>query len=434
MSEFKFTHQDLINVRDYPSYYLGRLLGKTKLTKIHDEWIHYLWDSNEHRALQAHRGGYKTTAVIEVGPVRWFLFNPNDRVFIIKETYEMAAASIFATRCFFETEAIRELYKFAHGFYPEFTVKKENKLTFNFKKEITREGNLQAFGLDGAYIGYHPDKVFLDDAITIKDRISKAKRESAIIQIQELMTNIIEVGQGLSALGTPWHPKDGWTVLPRPVCYPVGDTGLLTAEEIARKKQTTTKVMYACNYDLNHITSDDAIFKDPHYQAWDYQLKAKRYAHLDAAYEGDCTNALTIMAQRPNKDLQAIGYMFTEHIKDKIKFVVDQLYKHQVSDLWIEENADKGWAASLLKAEIQSRGLNVVVHEYHESMNKDIKIVSYLKYYWDIIYWATESDPEYLAQVLDYREKEKPNDCADSGASLTRVFFSSDSDDAMNKW
>ena len=53
-------------------------------------------------------------------------------------------------------------------------------------------------------------------------------------------------------------------------------------------------------------------------------------------------------------------------------------------------------------------------------MNKDIKIVAYLKKYWQSIVWDPATDPEYLAQITDYRPGQDPRDAPDSGASLLR--------------
>ena len=60
------------------------------------------------------------------------------------------------------------------------------------------------------------------------------------------------------------------------------------------------------------------------------------------------------------------------------------------------------------------------VDAYAEIMNKDIKIVSFLKKYWQRIVWDTNTDPNYLNQVNDYRPGQDPRDAPDSAASLLR--------------
>ena len=46
----------------YP-YVLGHLIGFTKLTTLHNEWIKQMTSGEEDETLQAHRGSYKTTCV-----------------------------------------------------------------------------------------------------------------------------------------------------------------------------------------------------------------------------------------------------------------------------------------------------------------------------------------------------------------------------------
>jgi hypothetical protein len=56
-------------------------------------------------------------------------------------------------------------------------------------------------------------------------------------------------------------------------------------------------------------------------------------------------------------------------------------------------------------------------------MNKDIKIVSYLKRYWNRIVWDPNTDPNYLKQINDYRPGQDPRDAPDIASSLLREAF-----------
>ena len=56
-------------------------------------------------------------------------------------------------------------------------------------------------------------------------------------------------------------------------------------------------------------------------------------------------------------------------------------------------------------------------------MNKDFKIQTYLTHFWDKLVWAHDNDELYMAQIVDYREGEEPNDAPDSAASLLRKAF-----------
>jgi hypothetical protein len=89
-----------------------------------------------------------------------------------------------------------------------------------------------------------------------------------------------------------------------------------------------------------------------------------------------------------------------------------------VSYIYEETNADKGMSARDLNA----KGLRV--KSYSERQNKHLKISTHLYAFWRYIEWAPESDDEYMAQVVDYREKSEPDDAPDSAASLLREAYS----------
>ena len=75
----------------------------------------------------------------------------------------------------------------------------------------------------------------------------------------------------------------------------------------------------------------------------------------------------------------------------------------------------------MVAKEIKGKGIRVAT--YAESMNKDIKIVSFLKKYWQRIVWDPNTDPNYLNQVNDYRPGQDPRDAPDSASSLLRQAF-----------
>ena len=47
-----------------------------------------------------------------------------------------------------------------------------------------------------------------------------------------------------------------------------------------------------------------------------------------------------------------------------------------------------------------------------------MKIVSYLRQYWNQIEWLEGTDPDYLNEILDYTENAEHDDSPDSAASL----------------
>ena len=427
---FSWTPDLVEKVRDYP-HLLGHMVGKTKLTKLHSDWCKMVWDSpgGRHFSLMAHRGAYKTTAITEVGIVYYLLFHPSERIALIRETWTEAASTLETIKAYMRNPAIQSLFAYLHGKPPVETRTPFGSVTYDFKRTITKEGSIDAYGINQVPTGRHYDRILCDDIITIKDRLSRAHREMVKQGVLEIMTNIIDPGKNCLFVGTPWHYDDAWAmkndagnlVIPDAIKYRPQDTKILSPQELEEKRSTTTASLFAINYMLDTSVKDEGqIFDEPIYGEWDWSIRPTRvHAHMDAAWDGSCTNALTIMAERPDGKIQAYGKIYTGTFEDcKLDFA-RECRNRNVRTFHIEKNPDKGMAAGELR---RIPGFPTV-RAYAESMNKDIKIVSFLKKYWQRIVWDPNTDPNYLNQVNDYRPGQDPRDAPDSASSLLRQAF-----------
>jgi len=408
---------------------LGWLIGYEDLVPLHSEWIKYIWDTNENRALQAFRGSYKSSSISVTGAIRWMLFRPNDRILLTRKTYTAAYEVVKSISQAMQLQQILELFKFVHGKYPVPVVDREGSLRYSFKSTITPEGNMTASGID-VKTGSHYEKIIWDDGVTIRDRISKAERLRTIEMLREILTNIIDPGHGVGMIGTPWHREDAWKIV-RSFCpiaqYPLSQYGIqhgiITQDEINRKKKTTTPYLYAANYELELGKDESLLFTDPIMSnGWNYNVRGV-VAHVDAAYDGDCFCALTIVSKlRGNGEetyYQAVGFTYNGNIINWYDEIYRLCQKYNVECLYEETNADKGMSARDLSA----RGINM--RTYSEGMNKHIKISTILFKVWEYIEWAPDTDDEYMTQVMDYKAGIKPDDAPDSAASLFREAFGS---------
>ena len=393
---------------------LGLYFGYSLLTDMHSEWIRECWLDPEDNSLQAHRGSFKTTAVIIVGCIWWLWFHFDDRIAIVRKDFTAAMEVLRAIVTVLKTEKAHILFKEIYGFDYEITVDRQDTFSWSLKKTVTVQGNISAYGMGEDMTGSHFDRMVIDDFVTIRDRTSKTEREKTKIFIQDIRANIIEPDKPIIFSGTPWHKLDAWTVLPEPKKYDVYSTNLsrFTDKYVKYLRSITTPSMFAANYELKHVSSEEAMFNDPQYCKWDYTLFP--VGHIDAKYSGNHTGALTMMAMRPDGKVQAIGFMFTRHIIDEYNNLVSLWQKYKCGTVHIESNADKGYAARDLS------DLGMLTHSYQEGENKFVKIVQNLKTYWNLIEWADETDPEFMNQVMDMQEGVEPDDCADSAASLIR--------------
>ena len=424
---FVWTPDLLCRVRDYP-HLLGHMVGKTKLTELHSDWIKLVWDTQpgKHFSLMSHRGAYKTTAITEMGIIYHLLFHPSDRIALIRETYTEAAKTLDTIKKYMESPALKSLFAFAHHKEPFAVRSPEGSVLYSFKRTVTKENSIDAYGINQVPTGSHYDRILCDDIVTINSRLSRACRERVKQGVLEIVTNIIDPGKSCYFVGTPWHYDDAWAmkndegklVIPEALKFRPQDTGILSPQELAEKRSTTTASLFAINYMLDTSVKDEGqIFDEPIYGDWDYTIRPTRiHGHLDAAWDGTCTNALTIMAERPDGKIQAYGKIYPGTFEDCKGDISRECRLRNVRNFHIEKNPDKGMAAGELR---KVPGFPTV-HPYSESMNKDIKIVAFLKKCWQRIVWDPNTDPNYLNQINDYRPGQDPRDAPDSAASLIR--------------
>lgn len=174
--------------------------------------------------------------------------------------------------------------------------------------------------------------------------------------------------------------------------------------------------LFAANYELKHIASEDALFKTPPRFFDDKDLLADGIGHVDASYGGGDGTAFTCARFDPNTGIMYMyGRLWQKHVDDVLDIVVADLNDKRCAPLYCEDNGDKGY----LHKELQRR--DVYARKYTEHQNKIVKISSFLRKWWDKIEWYENTDREYLEQILDYTENAQHDDAPDSAACLCRL-------------
>ena len=408
----------------------GHFLGYNKLTPLHGEWIKRGFYWRNLKALQAHRGSYKTTALIIVGSIWYLLFiNPHDTIGTFRKADEEAQKIGKTVKEHFESPEVLAIARHIYGDRVR-TLKTSNWSNSSIKLSISRnkspEGNFEARGTQGSITGSHYNVVLPDDLITLKDRTSKAERERTIGVIRELQVNVLNPGGLWLPSGTPWHKDDGWKVLPEPEKYPIGSIPLphINADFIATLKRGTSSSLYAANYLLEHIASEDALFNDPARASWPEKLQIVT-AWLDPSYKGENTTALAMYARDREGRHYVRGWIWPDSVEACYDRIVAILNQHKCGTLYVEANADKGFSARDLSLKWPA----VIARD--ESMNKHIKIVSFLKKNWHSITFAEDCQDEFLNQILDYIEGQEPDDAPDALAALLREMKIYDQSDVL---
>lgn len=391
-------------------------IGYDKLTDLHNAWIRDMVFGTEDKTLQAHRGSFKTTC-ISIAFAFILVLYPADRVIFMRKTdtdvAEVLAAAVAILRSDYFRAITRELYNL------DLCIVRatQSEVNTNLRLGVSGASQLVGLGCGGSLTGKHADRIFTDDIINVKDRVSAAERNRIKLIYQELQ-NIRNRGGRIFNTGTPWHKDDAFTLMPNIERFDCYSTGLISREELEQIEKSMSVSLFAANYKLKHIADEEAMFSEPAYFK-DKTLLYNGIGHIDAAYGGADFTAFTALAF-DNGTWYAFIRMWPLHVDECIGEVLKLCKELQIGTIWCEKNADKGY----LRKKIISLG-----HPsrcYQEDTNKFIKISTYLKNEWQSIRFLDceehPLDAEALNQILDYNENAAHDDMPDSVASLIRLY------------
>lgn len=394
-------------------YKLGHMLGFTKLTELHNEWIRAMILGKEDETLQAHRGSYKTTCV-SVALSLDIVLLPNIRTMFMRKTDNDIKEVVSQVKKILQSPHMRYFVQSIYGVDLKLTTSTAGEISTNLTTDIRGTAQLVGLGMGGSLTGKHFDRIFTDDIVNVQDRISKAERDRTKLIYQELQ-NIKNRGGRIFNTGTPWHKDDAFSLMPNAKKYDCYSTNLMTAEQIAEVKQQMTASLFAANYELRHIASEDVIFDNPNINAEPHYIEQGE-CHIDAAYGGEDWTAFTICRKHDGK-YYVLGKCWRKHIDDVQDEIIKLRQLYNAGKIHCETNGDKGYLAKALKAKGER------VSAYHENMNKFLKITSYLKSEWKNVYFVAGTDKDYIDQICDYNENAEHDDCPDSLASMIRKLW-----------
>ena len=399
-------------LRDYP-YIYGQKVGFKKLNPLNNEWIKGFVYRKESHTTQAHRNSYKTTSV-SVALALILILYPNKTVKFFRKTDTAVKEIIAQVSMMLKHSTTRQIVKALYGEHVNLRLTVDNALEIstNLKDDPRGTSQLCAGGIKSSMTGQHYDIIFTDDIVTIEDRTSRAERETTRIKYQELL-NIVNPDGKIENTGTPWHPEDAFDLMPEPERWDCYTTRIMTAEEIQKKKDGMLPSLFAANYELRHIASEDVIFTDPITGADPAQIMNAKFNHIDAAYGGADSTAFTI-GKRIGDKYYILGKLWHKHVDDVTPEILELKKRFLSRTTLCETNGDKGY----LKKELEKQKESVV--GYWEDTNKFLKIVTYLRSEWRNIEFVEGTDPEYIQQILDYNENAEHDDAPDSCASLIR--------------
>lgn len=411
------TRQQAINFLINRPADFGKMLGFTKLGSLHNEWIIDMIRGKEDATLQASRGTYKTTCV-SIALALIIILLPNKRTLFLRKTDSDIKEVIKQVQKILRDEHTMYFVQCIYGVQLKLLVASSTDITTNLTTDIKGTNQLVGVGIGSSLTGKHYDRIFTDDIVNVNDRISKTERERTKIVYQELQ-NVKNRGGRIFNTGTPWHADDCFAIMPEAKkynCYHEEIRKIISKEELEDIKSKMLPSLFAANYELRHIASEDVIFTDPKVGA-DPAMIEHGIMHIDSAFYGEDYTAWGIMKKRDGK-FYMYGKMRRKHVEECYADVMQDYERFMASRLYTENNADKGFVASAL------RGMGCRVQSYAEKQNKYLKIVTHLKAIWNDLYFVEGTDKAFIDQICDYFEQAEHDDAPDCAASLARIVTS----------
>lgn len=399
-----------INLLTKEPYRVGHFLGFKDLTELHNKWlINWLYGTKD-TTTQAHRGSYKTTDLALFLALNVIIHPTENTIFLRKTDGDVAEVVRLVARLL-KSGALREITRTLYGEDLIITKETLTEIETNLHQGASGASQILGIGLGGSLTGKHADIVVTDDIVNIKDRVSRAERERTKLMYQELQ-NIKNRGGRIINTGTVWHKDDAFSLMPNVERYTCYDTGLMTPDEIKHLRNSMSASLFSANYELKHIADENAMFTEAQFTS-NTELIYDGICHIDASYGGEDSTAFTVIAEKGG-NLIVYGKKYRNHVDDCLADILRLKAKYRAGTTWTERNADKGYLDKSLKLK------GDISNTYHEKMNKHIKISTYLKENWGKVLFLDDTDPEYIAEILDYTEHAQHDDCPDSLASAIR--------------
>lgn len=411
MQEKELTKYDYLDLIYEEPYKIGQWLGFNLLTEVHNEWLKDMIFGEGDETLLAHRGSYKTTCLSIAFTLIMIAF-PNDNIIFTRKTDDDVKEIIKQTAKMLKSSLIKYIVFKIYGVELKLIEENAFSITTNLVTSSMGASQLLGAGIKTSLTGKHAKRIFTDDIVNVKDRVSKAERDIIKLQYQELQ-NIKNRDGRIFNTGTKWHKEDAIEVLmPNKKIFDCYSTGLIPRDKIEEIRQSMTPSLFCANYELKHIADAEALFDNPTFTNEEHLIH-NGVCHIDASYGGADGSVLTIIKELGD-NLIVLGKRRNKHIDDCLDEFLLIKKKYLGGSIDCEDNGDKGYLAK----EIRSKG--DFANTYHEDMNKYIKISTYLKKWWKNIIFLEDTDPDYINEILDYTENAEHDDSPDSLASIIR--------------
>lgn len=226
------------------------------------------------------------SSVANIAFIPWLLWhNPNLRIMLDSETLSNAKLYLAGVKDLIDNnQKLRTLCVDSAGKY---ILEPNKRLAGGFVedqvilKSRTRVGlkepSIFCSGVDNARTGMHPDVIIMDDLVSERNVATDAQLQK-VEEHYKYSLSLLEIGGLIVVIGTRYHMADLYgslieskalDTLVRPAINENGDYYFptrLTAEYLSSMRKEQGSYIYSCQYMLDPINPDDAIFKKTHLQ------------------------------------------------------------------------------------------------------------------------------------------------------------------------
>lgn len=338
------------------------------------------------------------------------------QVYLDTFTVEKSDSTLIVTKSDKRNSAlIREIFKACSLNGVEF--EQANSSTLVIRGHAGKDASVEALPLGAtSFRGRHPKRVLMDDPVTEDDTSAAARKRAKDVydELYKLVSNIVLIGQ-------PVHIADLYQQLRGMIAkreYPWGTIPDLDVDLDAAKLAGVSEKSIEASYHLKILSDGEMPFeKIKRLDAWP---AGDSVAFLDPSFTGGDYTALTIL--RGHFDgVAVVGKAWKRawnHVIDGDGGLVATLVKFGVKRLAVECNSLGDMPLVLLRTALSRHDIGVV--GVYSNANKHSRIMA-AGVYADKIHVCSESDTDYVNQVIGYEYGANFDDAPDSLSSCLEM-------------
>lgn len=201
--------QDYLDITKKSLWYLCKsVLSYKDWDVVHDDLEKFLYRPAKRKAILLPRGHLKSSIVTIGKSIQFILQNPNVRILIANQVWDVSRAFLRAIKGHLETDNMKY-------FYGDFRSDKWNEDLIIVRQRTNRalkEPTILTTGTEAETTGGHFDVIFLDDLMGLQNSQTPEQRAKAK-RFRRSMLDLLEPDGTLIEIGTRWHLDDPFSDL-----------------------------------------------------------------------------------------------------------------------------------------------------------------------------------------------------------------------------